>query len=297
MMAAAVLFGSEARAQCAFLDIAPTAMVSGSLAAGDCTIADLGINPEDASFVDLYRIMLPTAGYVTVQMNSAAFDTYLWIVDAALMGLEASDDDGGGGSNSRISLVRLEAGPHLILANSFFAGAAGPYTLTVQFDLTGNPECLVQTEIPRTAIAHGSLSSTDCTLTQLGVDVTDGSFIDQYRVTLPRPGPLSIELRSAAFDAFLWVFDETLTNLLAFDDDGTGTTDSLISDLDLPAGPYVILANSLTVGETGSYTLTVVPEPASGALGLLALVTTSLLARLRNGSVLSSWSSRSTRSG
>jgi hypothetical protein len=265
------LMATEAEAQCGFVDIAPTAMASGSLGLGDCTIADLGIDdPEDTSFVDLYRVTLPTDGYLTVRMDTAAFDTFLYLTDPALTSIVAIDDDGGSGINSRISLVGLEAGSYLILANSFDVEESGPYTLTTQFGLTGNPECLVHSDLPPTAIADGSLSVTDCTLTQLGVDVV-GRFADQYHVTLATRGQLSIRLESPAFDAFLWLFDPTLTNLLASDDDGTGTTDSLISSPELPAGTYVILANSFAPGETGRYTLTVIPEPSALALGLAAL--------------------------
>jgi len=104
----------------------------------------------------------------------------------------------------------------------------------------------------------GSLSNTDCTLARLFPgQVTDQSLIDQYIVTLPTAGILTIEMRSGDFDAYLMLFDAALTPPpIAEDDDSGGNLDAMIV-ANLPAGSYIILANSATLtAVTGSYALT-----------------------------------------
>lgn len=267
----------DAQAQCTTVQIAPTATAPGSLSAGDCTIAQLAIDPLDLTFLDIYSVTLVEDGFLTVTLDSVEFDAFLTIYDAGLTEALVSDDDGGAGSNSRIDAIPLPAGTYLILASSFFEGDTGAYTLNTLFDLSGNPACAVQVDLPANASAGGSLSVTDCTIAQLGVDLMDVSFADQYRVTLPIGGLLTVHLQSLAVDAFLWLFDETLTNDIAVDDDGAGGTDAMLQDIPLGPGTYVILANSCCPDQTGAYTLTLVPEPSvlqivlAGVGGLIVL--------------------------
>jgi serine protease Do len=274
---------SWAQGPCDPVDIAPDDSVSGSLASGDCMISDLpGSDPTDDSFVDVYRVTLGADGFLTVSMNSSSFDTFLFVWDETFTTLIGSDDDGGGGTNSLLSAVPISAGTYVILANSFGIGETGPYTLTTSFFSEGNPACDFQVVLPPSAVADGTLSVDDCTLAQLGVDPTDGSFVDQYRVGLPAGGLLTIRLESVDFDPFLWVFDETLANEIAVNDDANPPEDlNSFLALDLAPGTYVILANAVFVGDTGAYTLTLVPEPATALLWLGALGALGMLARAR----------------
>src|SRR5690606_11170300 len=67
---------------------------------------------------------------------------------------------------------------------------------------------------------------------------------------------VSILLESSDFDAFLMLFSDT-DELLAYDDDTGGGSDSLIV-IELPhSGVYYIVVNTLSPGEEGEYTLTV----------------------------------------
>ncbi len=280
-----ICFGSftgvhAAQAQCTPVEIASTAMASGSLSVGDCTIAQLEIDPENLSFVDVYSVTLVEDGFLTVTLDSAEFDAFLGIFDSTLTELVAADDDGGDDVNSRVWAVPVPAGTYLILANSFFDGETGEYTLNTLFELSGNPKCAIQVALPSTAIADDFLTATDCTIAQLGIDGGDGSAVHQYRVELPTGGPLTILLESVAFDAFLWLFDETLTNVLAVDDNGAGGTNSTLQDIQLDPGTYIILANTFSE-QTGGYTLTLIPEPSVLLLRLAAVVTLTALARLR----------------
>jgi len=275
---------TQAQAQCEPVDIALDTTVMGALEVGDCTIALLGIDPSDASFVDVYRVTLAAAGFLSVDLQSQLlqFDALLGIFDESLTTLLFIDDESGDDSNSFIDRVPLAAGTYIILASSFFEGDTGAYDLSTSLDATGNPACDVVVDLPPTAIANGTLSAGDCTAAQLDLDA-GGSFADQYRVALPAGGALTIALDSVAFDSYLYVLDETLTNLIAFDDDSGGSSNALLSDLSLDPGTYVIVANSFSVGETGAYTLTLIPEPSAGLLSMGALLTLGALARRRKG--------------
>lgn len=276
---ATLLAPSMGQAQCDPVDIGTDESVGGALGAGDCTIAQLGIDLDDTSFVDVYRVVLPSSGSLTVELESGDFDAFLGLFDAAIVDHIAFDDDGGVDTDSLILDVSLAAGTYIILANSFFADETGAYTLTTT-SAESNPACDVVMDLPANAVAQGMLSNGDCTLASVVPD-NNTSYVDQYRVTLPTGGPLTVRLESNAFDAFLWLFDGSLTNLIDIDNDSGGEFNSLLSDVQLDPGSYVILANSFDVQGTGSYTLTLIPEPSSTLLGSVALATVLALSRTR----------------
>lgn len=282
-VAGLVALGSplQVQAECLPVDIALDTTVQGSLAPGDCTIAQLGIDPEDTSLVDVYRVTLNAAGFLTVDLQSGQFDTFLGVYDEAISTLISVDDDLGDSTNSLVDRVPLPAGVYVILANSFGPGETGAYDLTTTVAATGNPACDVVVDLSPNATVDGTLTPDDCTLAQLGLDTTFQVSIDQYRVTLPSGGPLTVALDSDDVDSFLQVRDETTTNLIAEDDDGGGIPNSLIMDLPLDPGTYVIFASSFFVGEIGAYTLTLIPEPSQLLLAAAALATLALVARLR----------------
>jgi hypothetical protein len=121
-------------------------------------------------------------------------------------------------------------------------------------------------------VEAGTLEAGDCTIQALGVgDPGDTSFVDIYRVTLASADIVTVGLESVAFDAFLWVFDETLMTEIATDDDSGVGNDSLIFELPLAAGSYLVLANSFEGEETGDYTLTFLPEPSAALLNVTVL--------------------------
>lgn len=107
-----------------------------------------------------------------------------------------------------------------------------------------------QTRIALGQSVRGSITAADPTL-------ADGSHYDLYTFSGRGGQTVTVTLRSGDFDAFLAVgkmaggeFESTET-----DDDGAGGTDARLT-YTLPAtGEYAIRANTLSGGETGSYTL------------------------------------------
>jgi uncharacterized protein YjdB len=154
-------------------------------------------------------------------------------------------------SNSAVATVSstgtvtgVSAGTATITATS--EGRSGSATVSV----TSAGACSLSLAIGITVgqTVSGSLSTSDCRL-------SDGSYIDYYRLTVTTTTTVTIEMISSAFDTFLFLLDSG-GNLITFDDDSAGGTNSRIIRT-LTAGTYYIGANSFSAGQTGVYTLTV----------------------------------------
>jgi hypothetical protein len=98
---------------------------------------------------------------------------------------------------------------------------------------------------------QGLLETNDCPL-------GDGTFLDGWRVTVTANTDVQIDLVSTDFDAYLFLLEETDTDLveLGQDDDSGGGSDARLI-VTLEAGKiYHVLANNLDPAEgLGSYTL------------------------------------------
>jgi hypothetical protein len=134
--------------------------VNGTLSTTDCVASN-------GSFYDPYTFSGAAGQQVAVAM-SASFDTFL-ILLASDGSLTVADDDGGGGTNSRIPagsgfITLPTSGTYIIIANSFAANVTGPYTLT----LTGTtPAATLQFSNPGYSFSEGSTSAT-ITVTRTG---------------------------------------------------------------------------------------------------------------------------------
>jgi hypothetical protein len=115
--------------------IQPDTQVSGTLAATD------NVAP-DGTYFDLYTFTLPNAANISIRMESAAFDTYLYLFQSGVLNqpdinlwdaslLAENDDADNLTSDSAISMT-LNAGTYVIAANAFDVAATGDYTLSVE---------------------------------------------------------------------------------------------------------------------------------------------------------------------
>lgn len=84
---------------------------------------------SDGSYVDFYGFNGTSGQTVTITMT-AAFDTFLFLLNPTAT-VVATDDDGGGGTNSRIVFTLNSTGSWFIAANSFAANQFGAYTLSL----------------------------------------------------------------------------------------------------------------------------------------------------------------------
>jgi hypothetical protein len=100
--------------------------VRGELARGDGTL-------DDGSWYDTYTYTARRGERIVVRMESDDFDTVLG-VSAARENADdlVMDDDGGGGTNSRVEYTARADGPILIRANALNAGEGGAYTIVIE---------------------------------------------------------------------------------------------------------------------------------------------------------------------
>ena len=94
--------------------------------------------------------------------------------------------------------------------------------------------------------SDSQLSSTDCQL-------SNGSFVDLFTVTIPTSGTYIFNQTSTAFDTFL-AFYTSGAVLIGVNDD-FGNSDSRVKVI-VPAGSYIIGALSFDPNMTGNYSLT-----------------------------------------
>jgi hypothetical protein len=98
----------------------------GELARGDGQL-------EDGSFYDVYTYVARRGERLVVRMSSDDFDTVLGVSQARENADDlVMDDDGGGGTNSRVEYTATADGPLLIRANALHEGDAGRYTIVVE---------------------------------------------------------------------------------------------------------------------------------------------------------------------
>lgn len=221
--------------------------VSGTLGSGDPTL-------DDGSYYRLYRVQLRDGQRVTVTLRSDDFDAYLAVGrfdDTECDEDCETDDDGGGGTDSRIVYTARQSGTHTIRVNTLTEGESGGYTLRVE-DAGAAPD-------PGSGV-RGSIDVGESVSGTLGVDdptAGDGSFYEMWTFHAATDGRVRIVLESQDFDAYLGFGRGTPEEWeeMESDDDSAGGTDAAL-EIRVEAGrAYLIRANSLSRGETGRYTL------------------------------------------
>ena len=82
------------------------------------------------SYADLYTFTATAGQQVTITDNSTAFDAYL-VLKSPSGTVVAQDDDGNGGTNSKIVYTPTLSGTYTIEATSYTANATGAYTVAL----------------------------------------------------------------------------------------------------------------------------------------------------------------------
>ena len=195
-------------------------------------------------FADLYQFTLASGQTLEIAMNSTAMDTFLRVLNSDFEAV-ISDDDSGGGTNSRIA-HSFAPGTYILEASTFDAGEAGAYTVSLLAVAAG--PSLVPINVG--AEASGDITS----LSGRSTTCTD-CFANLHEFTVSSEQTLVIELSSAAFDAYLRVLDSNGT-IVASDDDSAGNLNSRVIHT-FAAGTYRIEVSTFDAGESGPYSLTV----------------------------------------
>jgi hypothetical protein len=104
------------------------------------------------------------------------------------------------------------------------------------------------------AVTHALESSSNGDLANVDCPLPDGSFVDFYTVTIPTSGTYVFDQSSTTFDTYLALIGFTGT-LIGFNDDLSATASNSRVTTIMPAGTYVLAANSFDAGEFGAYSL------------------------------------------
>jgi hypothetical protein len=230
-------------------DIRPGQSVRGELSSKDPTL-------DDDTHYDVWRFHGQAGHVYAVTLRSDDFDAYLAVGSSAGASCDdcETDDDGGGGTDSRVEFRVASSGGYEIRANSLSGGETGAYTLELE-DLGERDGPDMEVDVEATPIQAGPAVRGE--LTEDDAQADDDSYYDLY-VYRGRAGEaITISLSSEDFDAYLAVgrLVDGEIEVLETNDDGPAGTDSFIR-LTLPDdGEYLIRANSLSAGETGVYTL------------------------------------------
>lgn len=84
----------------------------------------------DGTWYDAYPMSYPVGTTVTATLRSSDFDAYLTVVSPTAWA--DSDDDSGGGTDSRVTVTIDEGGTWKVWATTLRAGETGSYTLTIE---------------------------------------------------------------------------------------------------------------------------------------------------------------------
>ena len=231
--------------------IMPGQTINGTLSNTDCSLSD-------GSFFDEYTFSATAGQQLFVTMSSAAFDTYLILLDPS--NNDTQDDDGGGGTNSRIPtnsgfFVAPATGTYAILANSFSPATTGNYSVTLTFGTGGTTCPPAPTPITNGQTINGTFVTGDCSL-------PDQSRYDLYSFSASAGQQVSITMTGTSpVDPYL-ILQAPDGDTIGEDDNGGGGTSARIPPIagtfgSLPAtGTYIIYANTALGNQLGNYSIT-----------------------------------------
>ncbi len=202
----------------------------------------------DGQPVDYYEFATPSAGFLSIFMTSAAFDSYLTLTDTQGTVLRR-DDDSFGFSDAMI-LGWLPGGTYRIAAAASGGLQTGLYQIDLLFSAGDRPaECLPLGDL--------SPGTTQALLTVTSCQYVDDTFADIYRLPLAAAAKLDITLTSTNFDSYLLLLDEKGNVIDADDNSGGGFNARLTPTIE--AGTYYVVAKSFAGNgyAVGNYTLSV----------------------------------------
>lgn len=241
--------------------ISAGATVQGALADGDAVTPDEYVHDD-------YRIRAQAGQRLSITLRSEVLDPMLHIgvygPDGALQPI-VSDDDSGGGLDSRATFIPTTTGDYIIRATSYSPGVTGDYTLTVR-DLGAEPRA---TRLRFGQTVRGALTDDDA------LSVAEIIY-DRYSFRIGQNERAQFIARSDAFDTVLAVvrrLEDGDYELLAFDDDGLGEgTNSRLTFTAAEAGEYELWVTPYDETTRGAYSLESrqlgpAPEPVRLTIG------------------------------
>ena len=210
---------------------------------------------RDSSVYEAWRFDGTAGQIVQIDVISTDFDAFAILTDGAGNKL-ADNDDGGGGTNARITYTLPTTGTYRILANSWVKGHYGRYTVRLHSlgaasgaDAPGGVLPGTVGQIMRGQTMSGRLSPNDPKL-------SDGSVYQAWTYIGRAGESIQVDVVSSDFDAYAIVQDGNGVKLAADDDSGGGTNARITYTLPY-SGAYRLIANTYRQGSFGAFSLSV----------------------------------------
>lgn len=188
-----------------------------------------------------FRVKMEAGKTYTIALNTTAagFDPFLVVQDKAGE-LLALDDDGGGMLNSLLKFAPRVTGEYKVFAASL-AKNSGPVVMRIE----AGPGPMVK-KIKVGDTVNGALNA--------------GGLQQFFDVDLEAGKTYQFDLKSGDFDALLFL-ESKEGKKLAVNDDGPGTgLDSQITHRITEPGTYRLIATSLSMRQTGNFSISVSPK-------------------------------------
>jgi len=219
-------------------------------------LAETDVVDDDDTYYDTYTISGQQGQRLQIEMAADSFDTFVNFgkMDGDSFTSLRTDDDGGGGTNSRLRITLPETGNYVIRANSVGAGATGAYTLVVT-EREAGPVAATPRALEPNAEISGTLDDSD-------PQGDDDSYYDYWTYQGRQGERVRITLSSEAFDTYLSL--GTLQNgefhEIDSNDDASEGTNSMLEATLPNAGTFVIRVKALSGENEGPYTLKIEPQ-------------------------------------
>ena len=201
---------------------------------------------ENSRPVQLWSVRGVAGERATIRLESDDYDSYLYFGGPG-MAETLTNDDGGEGLDSELTVTFPETGTYMIGAAALSSGANGSYTLTVTEPIRPTALSTDGRQLRVGSVVQGALTDASVVIESQPSEAWAFDARAGQRVTF--------ELTSDDFDSFLRVVGPGLGDGLT-DDDSAGDLDSRLSVTFPQSGEYRVIASSLG-GSTGSYTLIV----------------------------------------
>lgn len=206
-----------------------------------------------------YTFTLDTAATITANLASTQQDAYLYLLQGNAMNgsILSFNDDSNGSTNAQI-VYALPAGTYTLEATTYYAERDGEFSISLS--ATATP--------PQATCTFNSLTPGQTTTSQWENSCTSSHrgaayYAGYYTFTLNAPAEVNIGLDSSQQDTYLYLLEGEgkQGNVLAFNDDSAGTSNSRIVRT-LAAGTYTLEATTYHTARTGAFSINVALQNA-----------------------------------
>jgi len=182
----------------------------------------------------IYKFQVTVANNYVISTCGSDFDTYIRVYDENMTELYSADDDGDCG-NKAILMQSLDIGVYYVLVEGY-QDYQGNYVLSIKENITCGATVTGSTENAESNYGYSSPEHI-------------------YKFDVVSSGTYVFSTCGSAFDTYMRIYDEDMTELYYGDDDGDCGS-SVVLEKTLEVGTYFILIEGYSA-LSGDYTFTV----------------------------------------